>query len=90
MQAIVVKYVGPTNTRGSKMRASAARGIKPINQPYDSALSVEQNAMRAAADLIKQQGWAMGMLPNGDYVFVMHSEKPYHDHGSIDTRSWIA
>lgn len=103
MQAIVVKYIGPTNTRGSKMRASACKGIKPINRPYDSELSVELNARQAAQDFIKQQGWyphdadmpnlynpfwAMGTLPNGDYVFVAHSANPYHDSNSIDTRSW--
>jgi len=101
MQAIVVRYIGPSNSRGSRMKASAA-GLPSITRGYDSELNVQMNARQAAQDLIQKLGWhpntdapnlygpfwAMGELPNGDYVFVNHSAKPHMDMYSIDTRNY--
>lgn len=103
MQAIVVKYIGPTNTRSARMKASANRLLPSVTRAYDSELSVVLNARQCAQDFIKRMGWhpntpdgpnlygpfwALGELPNGDYVFVNHSAKPHMDEYSIDTRSW--
>lgn len=102
MQAIVVKYLGPTNRHGSRMKATD--GMMTATIAYDSALSSAKNAESAARLLIQKRGWfpnahkcslydafwAMGVLPNGDYVYVNHSHKPHFDEYSIDTRNWDA
>ena len=35
MQAIITKYLGATNTRGSRIRASAERGSITVSYPYE-------------------------------------------------------
>lgn len=76
MQAIQTKYFGPTNSRGSRIKATCAAGSLTIPYPY--ALS-GQAAHRAAADaLITKLGWDKGyhgeilggQLADGTYVFV--------------------
>jgi hypothetical protein len=56
MKAIVVKYFGPTNTRGSRFRATA-EGVKPFTVSYDHALSADQNAEAAARGLALRMDW---------------------------------
>lgn len=73
MQAITVKYLCPTNSRGSRWKATCAAGS--ITVPYDYAVSMgEDNAKLAAVELCKKLGWTWDMLggqvANGDYVFV--------------------
>jgi hypothetical protein len=79
MQAIITKYFGPTNSRGSRIKATAAAGSITISYPYDLS---GQACHRAAADaLVKKMGWddphygglLGGQLPNGDYAFVFNS-----------------
>lgn len=104
MHAIVVKYIGPSNSRGARMKATGHKDIKPVTIGYDSGLSIEMNAAQAARQLIERQGWypnhtgrpnrygafwTMGELPNGDYVFVNHSATPFFDSYCIDTRNWM-
>jgi hypothetical protein len=78
MQAIITKYFGPTNTRGSRVKATAAAGS--VSLPYDSALNSDENHRAVAEALCKKLGWvsspnnlyttlAQGQLPNGDNVF---------------------
>lgn len=75
-QAIVTKWFGPTNARGSRIKATADAGSKTVS--WDFALSVEQNHERAAAALATKLGWSDygryvgGSLP-GDkgHVFVL-------------------
>lgn len=74
-QAIQVKYLGPTDTLGSRMKATARAGAVTIG--YNPALSSEQNAETAMLALVKKckwdecpATWQGGVLPNGDYVFV--------------------
>lgn len=73
MKAIVVKYHGPTNTRGSRFVASA-EGVKSISVSYDNALSADENATLAAQGLAHKSDWAgkyvAGTLPDGRRVFV--------------------
>ena len=80
MQAIITKYHGPTNTRGSRISARCAAGSVTIPFPY--ALN-GQTAHRAAAEkLLEKLDWKTdsygellgGQLPSGDYVFVFNSE----------------
>ena len=73
MQAILVKYHGPTDTRGTRLTARAEAGR--ITLPRDYALNVDEDARRAAVVLCEKLGWNAeslvgGGLPNGDRVFV--------------------
>lgn len=75
-QAIVTKYFGPTNSRGSRIKASADAGT--VYVPYDYALNVEENHAAAARKLAEKFGWTtenygqiiQGGMPGGGYVFV--------------------
>lgn len=78
MQAIVVKYLGPTNSRGSRLKAYADAGSITISYPYE--LNREDGYLKAAEALREKLGWTgehygalvSGGLPNnGGTVFVM-------------------
>lgn len=72
-QAIVTKYIGPTNTRGSRIKASAAAGS--IMMPRDDSLGIEENHAKAAEMLARKFNWTgryfQGGMPSDDgYCFV--------------------
>lgn len=77
MQAIVCKYYGPSNVRGSRIKASCAAGSVTIGYPHEK--NSGEDAHRAAADaLMAKLGWdaegfklSAGCLPNGDWVFTL-------------------
>ncbi len=56
MQAIMTKYYGPTNTRGSRIKAWCSGGS--VSVTYDHALSSEANHDAAALKLVEKMGWA--------------------------------
>lgn len=72
MQAIVTKYIGPTNFRGSRVKATAQAGSITIG--WDDALNADDNHQRAAQALATKHGWprraAHGVLPDGSHVWV--------------------
>lgn len=73
VQAITTKYIGPTNTRGSRIKAKAFAGSITVH--YDHALNIEENhanAAKALADKYEWRGtWFQGGLPEDcGYVFV--------------------
>lgn len=73
-QAITTKFLGPTNFRGSRIKASAAAGSITIDKPY--ALNVEQGHAFAASKLAEKFGWhgtwfGGGMPSEDGYVFVL-------------------
>lgn len=80
MQAIQTRYYGPTNTRGSRIKAWASAGSISIPYPYE--LSGQACHRKAAEALVKKLGWndayygglLGGQLKSGDYVFVFSSE----------------
>lgn len=80
MQAIVTKYHGPTNTRGSRVSAEAQ--ATKIYLTWDDALSSEKNHEAAAVAYIRKMNWenraregiAHGVLPNGDHVHVFYNK----------------
>lgn len=83
-QAIQVKYLGPTDTLGSRMKATAFGGSVTVE--YRSGLHSEKNAEAAMLALVKklewdkfQAIWQCGVLPNGDYVFVRLPEGAKND-----------
>lgn len=55
MQAIQTRYLGPTNTRGSRIKATCAAGSITISYPYD--LSGQAVHRRAAEALVSKLGW---------------------------------
>jgi hypothetical protein len=72
-QAIETRYIGPTNTKGGRIKATAWAGSITIG--YDHALDVQGNHKRAADALIAKMGWqgtfAQGGNVKGDgYYFV--------------------
>lgn len=83
-QAIQVKYLGPTDTLGSRMKATARAGAVTIG--YNPALNSEQNAETAMLVLVSKLGWdkyqatwQAGRLPNEDYIFVRLPEGAKND-----------
>ena len=51
MQAITVKYIGPTNTKGSRFKAFCQRGSKTIDYPHEG--SHAERHWKAASALIQ-------------------------------------
>ena len=76
-QAIVTKYLGPTNHRGSRVKATCEAGSLTMGWSHD--LDVAENHSRVAVALATKLGWAglwtLGALPgNAGYVLVMLAE----------------
>lgn len=73
MKAILTRYHGATNTRGSRISATAEGGHR-ISIPYPHELSGEACHAAAATELCRKLQWCGdligGGLPNGDYCFV--------------------
>ena len=76
MQAIITKYVGPTNTKPSRIKATAAAGS--ITVSYDYSLDIKGNHVVAAKKLAAKFGWSgkwvQGCLHTGDYVHTRVAE----------------
>ncbi len=75
MQAITVKYIGPSNTKPSRLKATAANGHSvtvPYSLPDETA--DWQGYNRAALALCEKLGWTgemiAGAIDNGAYVYV--------------------
>lgn len=58
-QAIQTKYLGPTNTKGSRIKATCAAGSLTVS--YSHALDIGMNHVRAAAQLQEKLGWQDGL-----------------------------
>ena len=78
LQAIHVKYHGPTDTKGSRYTARCAGGSVTIQKNH--AKDPHANAAEAARLLAVKMGWENarigGVLPDESYVFVLC---PMHD-----------
>lgn len=78
LQAITVRYVGPTNHNGSRYKAFCAAGSVTENRDY--SLSDGQQIALVAKKLIDKLGWNDhgqwfgGTAKNGDVVFVCAHE----------------
>lgn len=55
MQAIVTKYLGPTDSRGSRVKAMADAGAVILS--WDDALDPDGNHDAACAALVGKLGW---------------------------------
>ncbi len=77
MRAIITKYHGPTNTRGSRITAKAYGG--QVTVPYDSGLDSPRNHAMAAEALRVKLGMPRGAMAQGElpagtgYAFVLAS-----------------
>lgn len=73
MQCIKTKYLGPTNMRGSRVKASTTNGIS-ITLGWQHEYDSEQNHAAAAWALASKMNWHGdwfgGCLHGGGYVFV--------------------
>lgn len=76
MKAITVKYMPPTNTRGSRLKASA-EGIKPVSIQYPYDGEDMQNAFDLAQHLADLNHWGtlhpIGGWTGKEWVFVFAS-----------------
>ena len=78
MQAIITKYLGPTNKRGSRIKArqsaSYAGTPQSITIAWDYGLNVEHNHKAAAIAFAAKMGWhgnwAGGSGGGESYIFV--------------------
>jgi len=72
MKAILTKYHGPTDTRGSRVSASDEDGNR-VSIPYPHELSGEAVHRKAADALCQKMGWAGELICGGiktGYAFV--------------------
>lgn len=63
MQAIITKYLCPTNHRGSRIKASCQAGSLTI--PWDNGLDIDGNHDAACASLLTALGWPAGRWVGG-------------------------
>lgn len=83
MQAIEVKYLGPTNHQGSRLKATCQSGSVTVGWKYE--LEDNDNYLRAAIELVRKMGWydidmsehnlTGGVLASGSHVFVFNPLK---------------
>lgn len=77
MKAIQIKYLGPTNTKGARLKAYTEAGALIESRSYEDNADVQ--ARKLASKYIKAKGWdncrvtGFGGLPNGDYVATIGS-----------------
>lgn len=67
--AIVTRYLGPTNTLGGRIKAT--NGNKTIRLPYDHRLTPDGNHYAAARKLAGHDNLVGGALPGGNRVWVV-------------------
>jgi len=74
-QSIVTTFYGPTNTRGSRVKATSDAGSVWMNWKHE--LNCSENHQQSDLALAKKLGWrgtwVGGSLPkNAGYAFCMH------------------
>ena len=77
-RGLIVRYLGPTNYKGARVKITDARGIieRPMTISFDYA---EQGAIRTALAFLREQGWDTGGArvvstqpePRGDSIIVL-------------------
>lgn len=81
MQAITTKKLGPTDTKGSRIKAATASGIS-ITMPWDYEVDELGNSRQAMRELIRRKlndGWHGNWLAaatRDGYVFVRDDNPP--------------
>ena len=83
MQTITTKYHGPTDTRGSRIKATASGSKLFMYYGIDNSKSIEENHRDAAQALADGHGWK-GRMIGGDtkagkvWVFAAEAEYPHN------------
>ena len=71
-QAIIIKFLGATNTKGTRLKVTSYGGS--ITVPFDYGAVQEQRIRQAVDALLNKLEWSgeyiIGCLPGGDYVAV--------------------
>ena len=78
--AIHTKYIGPTNTKGSRIKASLRRDSKTlwtVTVPFDHSLGCEERHKQAAVSLIHK------------YIGHMTNETLYICGSTLDNKGYI-
>lgn len=75
MVAIHTKFIGPTNTRGSRYKAYTTRDRKTVTVNAAYNLGLEENHNAAAIAYCKMMGWSGKLISGGTdegnvYVFL--------------------
>ena len=63
LQSIVTRYLGPTNYRGSRVKATASAGSAVVS--WDCSLSADANHKAAAEALARKFGWRGRWIEGG-------------------------
>ena len=74
MQAITTKYLGPTNTKGSRIKATCKDGSVTVG--YDNALNSSDNhdaACKALLNKLECGGHYIGGGYSNGYIYVCNS-----------------
>lgn len=77
MIAIITKYLGPSDYRGSRVKAFTDQDTRIVD--WDHALSMEKNHDRAAVALCQKMGWKGTLVRGGikhgyAYVFATYGQ----------------
>ena len=78
MQAIITKFFGPGNVRGSRIKATAGGGHS-ITIGYRHDLDTEEAHVAAALALAKKMGWKGTLIGGGlktGFAFVFSTSTP--------------
>lgn len=78
MQAITTKYLGATNFRGSRIKATAESGSITVDYPHEFS-GVNAHAVAALALMVKL-GWTGDLIGGGTkdgYVFVFAADSVF-------------
>jgi len=62
MRALLTKYHGPTNSRGSRITATAGAGGARVTVSYDCAKNSDGNHDAAALALCAKMGWTGDLI----------------------------
>lgn len=89
MIAIQTKYLGPTNTRGSRIKAWTESGHSlTVGYPYEKREGAEAHSVAALA-LARKMGWDGTLISGGTdegYVFVFSTSDAF-DVGLTDEQA---
>lgn len=64
-QAIITKFVGPTNTRGARIIAKTGGGLNKETVSWNYEAGVEDNHREAAQHLMETMGWTGELIGGG-------------------------
>lgn len=87
MVAIHTKFIGPTNTRGSRYKAYTTKDRKTVTVNAAQNLDNEQNHNAAAIAYCKMMGWSGKLISGGTdegYVYVFLPRSVQNMMGSLE------